>query len=142
MVFLSLSAVFSHSFANKAQMMLKPLLVPRQSYNANGSENTAGVITHYIALRLNVNDHSKLCHFYVIDLVNQDLFLGYDWLHQHNPTIDWKSNSLFLSCVDHCAKAANKLPTLNFFTFFPMVSQWTWHKQRTWRKMKSNSLPG
>jgi len=92
-------SVFSRSFATKAQMTLKPLPVKRRSYNADGSENTAGVITHYVTLRLDVKDHSELRHFYVIDLVNQDLFLGYDWLRQHNPTIDWSSNSLSLSLV-------------------------------------------
>ena len=111
-------SVFSRSFAHKAQMTLKPLPVPRQSYNADGSENTAGVITHYVTLRLDVQDHSELRHFYVIDLVNQDLFLGYDWLRQHNPEIDWKTNTLSLSCIDQCAAAANKLPSLNFFHLF------------------------
>jgi hypothetical protein len=73
-------SVFSRSFAAKAQMTLKPLPVPRQSYNADGSENTARVITHYVTLRLDVNNHSELRHFYVIDLMNQDILLGYDWL--------------------------------------------------------------
>ena len=111
-------SVFSRSFAHKAQMTLKPLPVPRQLYNADGSENTAGVITHYVTLHLDVKDHSELRHFYVIDLVNQDLFLGYDWLRQHNPEIDWKTNTLSLSCINQCAAAANKLPSLNFFHLF------------------------
>ena len=116
-------SVFSCSFTKKAQMTLKPLPVPRQSYNADGTENTAGVITHYVTLHLDVNNHSELHHFYVIYLVNQDLFLRYDWLCQHNPTIDWKLNSLTLSCVDACAKTADKMPTLNFFhLFFHWVS--------------------
>jgi hypothetical protein len=111
-------SVFSRSFAIKAQMTLKPLPVERRSYNANGSENTAGVITHYVTLRLDINDHSELHHFYVIDLVNHDLFLGYDWLRQHNPTIDWSTNSLSLSCGKKCTAASTKLPPLNFFHLF------------------------
>jgi hypothetical protein len=45
-------SVFGRSFAQKAQMTLKPLPVPRQSYNADGTENTASVIAHYVTLCL------------------------------------------------------------------------------------------
>ena len=39
------------------------------------------------------------------NLGNHDLFLGYDWLQKHNPSINWKDSSISLqSCRQWCRK--------------------------------------
>jgi len=41
----------------------------------------------------------------VTNLGNHDLFLGYDWLQKHNPTINWKDSSISLqNCQQWCRK--------------------------------------
>ena len=42
-----------------------------------------------------IGDHIEQISFAVIDLEKADLFLGYEWLQHHNPTIDQK-----LSCLN------------------------------------------
>ena len=42
-----------------------------------------------------IRDYIKRISFVVTDLEKTNLFLEYEWLQHHNPTIDWK-----LSCLN------------------------------------------
>jgi len=39
-------------------------------------------------MNMTISDHQKLIQLSVTNLSNYDLFLGYDWLQKHNPTIN------------------------------------------------------
>src|SRR4051812_25940539 len=50
-----------------------------------------------------INEHVELISFRVTQLGKDEVFLGYDWLNAHNPTIDWKEQTLeFSQCPDVC----------------------------------------
>src|SRR4051812_15040960 len=50
-----------------------------------------------------IKEHVELISFGVTQLGKDKVFLGYDWLSTHNPTIDWKEQTLeFLQCPDMC----------------------------------------
>jgi hypothetical protein len=66
----------------------KQFLVPRQSYNADGSKNRAGHVTEYTTLRLDIQGHPDMRHFVILDLGKTDVFIGLDWISHHNPEID------------------------------------------------------
>src|SRR4051812_29675627 len=50
-----------------------------------------------------IQEHVELISFGVTQLGKDKVFLGYDWLNAHNPTIDWKKQTLeFSQCPDIC----------------------------------------
>ena len=52
-----------------------------------------------------IGDHIERISFAVTDLGKADLFLGYEWLQHHNPTIDWKLSHLNLDkCRTWCRR--------------------------------------
>ena len=65
-------------------------------YNTNGSTNRDRSITEIIEMNMTISDYQELIQLLVTNLGNHDLFLGYDWLQKHNPTINWKDSSINL----------------------------------------------
>src|SRR3954466_9123568 len=50
-----------------------------------------------------IKEHVELISFRVTQLGKDKVFLGYDWLSTHNPTIDWKTETLeFSQCPKIC----------------------------------------
>src|SRR4051812_34880988 len=50
-----------------------------------------------------LKQHVELILFGVTQLGKDKIFLGYDWLNEHNPIIDWKEQILeFSQCPDIC----------------------------------------
>ena len=47
--------------------------------------------------------HDEQCELLVTNLGGEDVILGMDWLHEHNPQINWVKNCLtFSSCSTSC----------------------------------------
>ena len=54
---------------------------------------------------MTIGDHQELIQLLVTNLGNHDLFLGYDWLQKHNPSINWRDSSISLqNCRQQCRK--------------------------------------
>jgi len=47
---------------------------------------------------LRYRDHSKQVQFAVTGLGKQDAILGYTWLKEHNPEVDWVTKEVKMSC--------------------------------------------
>jgi len=47
-------------------------------------------------MNMTIGNHQELIQLSVTNLNNYDLFLGYDWLQKHNPTINWKDSLINL----------------------------------------------
>ncbi|KAI0359694.1 hypothetical protein OH77DRAFT_1385855, partial [Trametes cingulata] len=56
---------------------------PIAVYNADGSPNVGGSITHYVTLWLRIGNHWERLQFLVTDLGKADLFLGHEWIEHH-----------------------------------------------------------
>ena len=63
----------------------KKLRIPMPVYNADGTLNQLGKITEYVEVRMTVGDHLEKIQLAVTKLGNPELFLGMDWLKDHNP---------------------------------------------------------
>ena len=64
--------------------------------------------TEYVEVRMTVGDHSERIQLAVTKLGNPELFLGMDWLKDHNPSIDWAQGKLsFDRCPDACGYTAD-----------------------------------
>jgi RNase H-like domain found in reverse transcriptase/Reverse transcriptase (RNA-dependent DNA polymerase) len=63
--------------------------VPKMVWNVDGTENREGWITHFCILHTTLKDEEKVQKFYITSLGQDRMILGYPWLHDYNPKIDW-----------------------------------------------------
>jgi len=60
----------------------------------DGTENKKGKITHYCWLRILYNGKQKLQKFFLTSLGKDRMILGYPFLQEFNPQIDWTEGEL------------------------------------------------
>ena len=58
-------------------------------FNVDGSPNEVGSITEIIDVILHYEGHMERTSFTVTSLGKQDIILGFTWLQEHNPEINW-----------------------------------------------------
>ena len=75
-----------------------PLSIP--VYNADGTMNSNGTISKFVTIEFCIGEHLERLALAVTKLSTHPVFLGYDWLKEHNPEIDWKAQTLKLTCSD------------------------------------------
>jgi hypothetical protein len=76
-----------------------PLFKPIPIYNVDGTANNAGMITDIADIILCYENHSEHTQLAVTHLGKQSLVLGYNWLCNHNPEINWQTKDVKMS---HC----------------------------------------
>jgi len=84
----SLIFYISQKFVKENLINTCQLPFPITYYNANGSTNRDGSVTEVVEINMTISDHQELIQLSVTNLSNHDLFLEYDWLQKHNPTIN------------------------------------------------------
>ena len=99
----------NRTFAEKHDIPMHPLPIPVPVYNADGTLNRDGSITHMAELRMTVKDHSEKIELAVTGLESAPLFIGYEWLKRHNPNIDWQQGTI---AFDRCPEDCGYLPDL------------------------------
>jgi len=60
------------------------LLKPFDVYNSDGSRNGEKTIKEFVPLEINSNRHIEQINAVVSEIKKTDLFLGHDWLVEHN----------------------------------------------------------
>ncbi len=69
----------------------------------------AGDITECVETRMTIKGHAERIDLAVTNLGMKDIYLGHDWLKCHNPSVNWKTQSiLFRRCA--CAGNSFSLP--------------------------------
>jgi len=95
---------FVHSKGMNTQTLSRNIPV----FNVDSSPNEAGHISKVVDVILRYKTHSKRMLLAVSGLGKQSLILGYDWLKDHNPKIDWEKREVemtrcSLQCEGGCA---------------------------------------
>ena len=67
-------------------------------FNVDGSPNEAEQISEVMDIVLRYKTHSERMLLAVSRLGKQSLILGYDWLKDHNPRIDWEKGEVEMTC--------------------------------------------
>jgi len=67
-------------------------------FNVDGSPNEAEQISEVVDIVLRYKTHSERMLLAVSGLGKQSLILGYDWLKDHNPRIDWEKGEVEMTC--------------------------------------------
>lgn len=71
-----------------------PLEQTIQAYNVDGTPNRLGRILHYVETQLNVAGRTIPTKLLVTNLGKHDVILGFDWLQETNPRIDWSTGQV------------------------------------------------
>ena len=81
-------------YAQKIHAKRKNLERPIQVYNVDRTPNKKGTITQYIELEFEIHKQKRKHRLLVKGLGNQQTILGFTWLKEMNPIIDWKKGTL------------------------------------------------
>ena len=68
-------------------------------YNIDGTQNSAGSITHTVELIIKFQGHREKITAEVMDLGKNSFIMGFSWLKHHNPDIDWTKGTVKIT---HC----------------------------------------
>ena len=81
-------------FAQDIHAVKKDLDKPIQVYNVDGTLNKQGTITQYVELELEIHERKRKHQLLMTGLGNQQIILGFTWLKEMNPLIDWQKGTL------------------------------------------------
>ena len=79
------------NYAKKSGLKIQKLEEPLIARNVDGTENKRGRITSFVDAELKVNGKIMKLRLYVTGLGRQKVILGFPWLNEYNPEIDWKT---------------------------------------------------
>jgi hypothetical protein len=78
----------------RLKLPMKQLKDLQWVYNVDGSNNKAGQITHECQLKMNYGGKELEQRFFVSDLGADHALLGYPFLREFNPKINWAKGQL------------------------------------------------
>jgi hypothetical protein len=79
------------NYARMAGFKIHKLDTPLRAYNVDGTENKRGTIKTYVKLDLEINGRTTATELLVTGLGKERIILGFPWLSEHNPDINWKT---------------------------------------------------
>ena len=82
------------NYARAKKLEMEPLMKPIPVYNVDGTPNKRGTIRQYVDLDIEVHGQNRKERLLVTGLGKQKIILGYPWLRETNPMIDWKNGTL------------------------------------------------
>ena len=71
----------------KIQTLERPIV----ARNVDGTENKKGKITSFVDLEPTINEKKMMTRLLITGLGKQRIILGFPWLNEHNPDINWKT---------------------------------------------------
>jgi hypothetical protein len=82
---------FMHlKYTKQLKLPIKTLLFPRQLNNVDGTLNKGGQIKFYTDLKVQTGNNQTKMRFFLTDLGEHKVILGYLWFAVVQPKIDWK----------------------------------------------------
>jgi len=70
---------------------------PIPVYNMDGSPNEAGQISKVVDVVLHYKTHSERTLLTISSLGKQSMILGYTWLKDHNPEVNWQTREIYIN---------------------------------------------
>ena len=77
------------NYARQKRLPVKLLPHPRKIVNVDGTSNAAGEIKHYVDLEMTQGAKKVQLRFFITDIGERDVILGYPWFAAIQPNIDW-----------------------------------------------------
>ena len=83
-----------HDTAKRLGITPKELSTPRIMNNIDGTTNQTGLVKHYYDFRLKMGENETIQRFYIGGIGMDRFILGFPWLQEFNPSIDWTRKKL------------------------------------------------
>jgi len=77
------------AYAKWLKLPIKTLRYPQPLFNVDGSTNKQGDLKFYSDLVIRTGTTRKNMRFFLLDLGNHQLILGYPWFAAYQPKVDW-----------------------------------------------------
>lgn len=84
---------------------LNPLIQHIRLRMADGQSSSAGPVTHTTHASFSIFDHHESFALHVTSLKHHLIILGIDWLHTHNPAVNWRQRKISFAdpfCNKNC----------------------------------------
>ena len=81
----------NQNYAEKLGLPIRNLKRAIMARNVDGTLNKTGTITSYVDLRMEIDGRIMDEQLLVTGLGNQRIILGFPWLNEYNPDINWKT---------------------------------------------------
>ena len=83
--------------ARRMKWPLEKFHQPMYTQNADGTNNSGGMIHHQVKLHLRINGRNTIQNSFVLNLRKwNNIILGYPWLMKNNPQIDWTTGEVHM----------------------------------------------
>jgi len=79
------------NYTRKSGFKIQQLEQPLKAFNVDGMENKRGTIKSFMDLDLTIFGKRRNTQLFVTRLGKQKIILGFPWLNEHNPEINWKT---------------------------------------------------
>jgi hypothetical protein len=114
------------SFVNTHNVATASLPHPIRLNMADGDTSTSGPVTQQANLQITIAEHHReSLTLHVTKLQSHAIILGIDWLHTHNPAINWRKHIVSFQddfCNKHCLE---KYPALSLDTLLSSLDHET-----------------
>jgi hypothetical protein len=80
--------------AHRWELPIHDLVYPQKVFNVDGTKNCNGMIVKSCTLCVHRGGKQVHQRFYVMNLGDDHILLGYPWLEEFNPDIDWKVGAM------------------------------------------------
>jgi hypothetical protein len=76
-------------YAKYLHLPIKVLQQPRKLFNVDGTQNRAGELKYYVDLNSRTGKRQTNLRYFLTDLGEHKVILGYSWFTTAQPKIDW-----------------------------------------------------
>jgi hypothetical protein len=104
------------NYARELKLPIEELAEPRKVFNVDGTQNRHGQITHYTDLDVRTGDQTRTMRFFLTNLGEQKVILGYPWFAAVQPVIDWAKGWIAYEQLPVIIKARIKRTTTKIHT--------------------------
>ena len=81
----------NQKYAEQLGLSIQPLRKPIMARNIDGTLNKSGTITLCVDISVEIDGRTMDLQLLVTGLGSQRIILGFPWLNEHNPDINWKT---------------------------------------------------
>ena len=79
------------TYVRKLGIEVQKLEQPLIARNVDGTQNKKGKITSFVVLNLVIDGRTKRTRLLITGLGRQKIILGFSWLREQNPDINWQT---------------------------------------------------
>jgi hypothetical protein len=76
-------------YAQKTGLPIRRLTEERRLFNVDGTQNKAGLLKYFTDITTRTGEKSTQLRYYLMDLGENQVILGYPWFASAQPQIDW-----------------------------------------------------